>query len=159
MGSRNSAVRYSVTCFYCIVSNAKLLLYIEQSILTFKLNNNGPLLLRYLFILFVIGSMALPAFSHTEISGISDSTDHSQTANTDPEPYIVEEFKLSDSGLLKVFTFAGNREVVASSSDKKVTVKLYHDRGFAFCLVTSNVISILPFKLRGKDLGRNFFRG
>jgi DUF4097 and DUF4098 domain-containing protein YvlB len=52
---------------------------------------------------------------------------------------MTKEFELSDSGLLKVFTVAGNIEVIPSSSVQKVKVELYLDRGFAFWSDANNL--------------------
>lgn len=54
-------------------------------------------------------------------------------------PYMTKEFDISGSGLLKIFTIAGNIEIVPSSSANKVKVELYLDRGFAFWSNTKNL--------------------
>lgn len=52
---------------------------------------------------------------------------------------MTKEFELIDSGLLKVFTVAGNIDIIPSSSTEKVKVELYVDRGFAFWSNANNL--------------------
>lgn len=71
--------------------------------------------------------------SATTVKG--DSTVHRDIDN----PYMTKEFEISGSGILKIFTVAGNIEVLPSSSAKKVKVELYLDRGYAFWSNTKNL--------------------
>lgn len=52
---------------------------------------------------------------------------------------MTKEFEVSDPGMLKVFTTAGNIDVIPSSSTKNVKVELYIDRGFAFWSNANNL--------------------
>lgn len=66
-----------------------------------------------------------------------------QTAASNPaddllEPYIVKEFDVHGAGILKAFTIAGNIEVIRST-EQKVRVELYVDRGYAFWSNTKNM--------------------
>lgn len=54
------------------------------------------------------------------------------------DPYMVREFTVEESSVLKVFTVAGNIEVI-KSTENKVRVELYVDRGYAFWSNTKNL--------------------
>jgi DUF4097 and DUF4098 domain-containing protein YvlB len=75
------------------------------------------------------------AFSSSLAAVKGDSIRYQERSN----PYMTKEFEISGSGLLKIFTVAGNIEIVPSSSANKVKVELYLDRGFAFWSNTKNL--------------------
>lgn len=96
------------------------------------------LLIRYgsLLLIFFLSTLPLQAFYALETT---DSTIYTNAAASNPDPYMTREFDLDDSGMLKVFTVAGNIDIIPSSSVQKVKVELYIDRGFAFWSNASNM--------------------
>ncbi|MDZ7680263.1 MAG: hypothetical protein U5J63_00795 [Fodinibius sp.] len=67
------------------------------------------------------------------------TTDSTDSAAANPEPYLVREYDIGRPGTLKIFTVGGDIEVEASSSYKKVRIELYVDRGFAFWSNSKNL--------------------
>lgn len=94
-------------------------------------------MVRYLSILLILGFYGLPASAKTAES--ADSTDGNYSAVNSSEPYMTREFEVSDTAMLKVFTTAGNIDVIPSSKTKNVKVELYIDRGFAFWSNANNL--------------------
>lgn len=121
--------------------------------MTVKLNEHRRILIRHISILLVLSFFAFSSSVYAGATGVLDSTTYRNARDTDPKPYMTKEFELPDSGLLKVFTVAGNIEVIPSSSAQKVKVELYLDRGFAFWSNANNLdnfrISILK---RGNEI-------
>lgn len=93
-------------------------------------------MIKYAFILIIVtlSSLPLPVLSASELA------DSAAYYNSDAsDPYMTREFDLADLALLKVFTIAGNIDVIPSSSTDKVKVELYIDRGFAFWSNANNL--------------------
>lgn len=108
----------------------------EKSILARKLNTNRRLLLYSVALLLSMSIYAPPAFPNTN----PDSTARIALSSSGfDKPYMTREFELSGPGALKVFTIAGNVDVVPSSSANKVKVELYLDRGYAFWSDSKNL--------------------
>lgn len=72
-------------------------------------------------------------------SVMADTVPGSKTSGDKDKPYMTKEFEIDSPGSLKIFTVAGNIDVVPSSSDNKVKVELYIDRGFAFWSNSNNL--------------------
>ena len=83
---------------------------------------------KFLRILGICLTGILIALSTSASTVKGDSTRHKDVDN----PYMTKEIEVSGSGILKIFTVAGNIEILPSSSAKKVKVELYLDRGYAF---------------------------
>ncbi|MDX1672731.1 MAG: DUF4097 family beta strand repeat-containing protein [Balneolaceae bacterium] len=55
------------------------------------------------------------------------------------KPYMTKEFTLDGTGILKLFTLAGNIQVISVPDSRKVTVELYVDRGYAIWSNAKNI--------------------
>lgn len=93
-------------------------------------------MIRYVIIplIFTVSLLPVQLISASEIADSVDYENHDIQ-----DPYMTREFDLSNAGLLKVFTIAGNIDVIPSSSAEKVKVELYVDRGFAFWSNANNL--------------------
>lgn len=114
-----------------------------------KCNHKRVLLVRTILISLLYLFFVLPSALHAEGDTKPDSVS-GVNHNADPKPYITKEFSLTGSGLLKVFTVAGNIEVMPSSA-RKVKVELYLDRGFAFWSNANNLDNFRITMLRRGD--------
>lgn len=89
---------------------------------------------RDLFILLIVALFSLPVLS------ASETVDSTTSLSSDiSDPYMIREFDLEKAGMLKVFTIAGNIDVIPSSSVDKIKVELYIERGFAFWSNANNL--------------------
>ncbi len=84
----------------------------------------------------------LIVFTFTSIEVVrgysGDETTAADSADGLPDPYMTKEFDIGRAGILKVFTVAGDIEVIRST-ENKVRVELYVDRGYAFWSNTKNM--------------------
>jgi len=91
-------------------------------------------LLREILVAFFLGILFSAAVPRVQADTLEIST-----YSGGDKPYMKKEFKVDSPGQLKIFTVAGNIDVVPSSSVNKVTVELYVDRGFAFWSNSNNL--------------------
>jgi len=96
--------------------------------------NRRPL--REIVTLFLLGFIFTTAsIAHP----VNVSNESASSHKNGDKPYMTREFNVSTPGQLKIFTAAGNIEVLPSSSANKVKVELYVDRGFAFWSNSNNL--------------------
>lgn len=75
---------------------------------------------------------------NNSVRGDNGSSTDSTLPKNNADPYMVKEFSVDESAVLKVFTVAGNIEVI-KSTENMVRVELYVDRGYAFWSNTKNL--------------------
>lgn len=92
-------------------------------------------LLKELLITIILGVLFVPLVMANPVHDRSDET----SSGREDKPYMTKEFEIDGPGSLKIFTVAGNIDVVPSSSHNKVKVELYIDRGFAFWSNSNNL--------------------
>lgn len=96
-------------------------------------NNRRPL--REILLVFFLGILFATT---TDAHPVGDCT-RSVVSSGGDKPYLTREFDVDSPGQLKIFTVAGNIDVLPSSSQNKVRVELYVDRGFAFWSNSNNL--------------------